>query len=1307
MQTAHDIDLLYTDPLPSTRTGALYNAFSYPTKISPEAIAVFIATHTEPGALVLDTFGGSGTTGLAAMLCDKPTEYMRNLVSQIGVTPKWGPRRAAVYEIGVLGSFVSRTMCSQIDPDAFEKAAKRLIDDAEQASTGLYEAIDSHGQLGSIRHTILSDILVCPACDKQASYWEVAVRFKPLQLETKFRCPHCHHKADLDSVERAVETVLDPLIKKRITRKKRVLARVHGETNGKKWQREATEDDVRRFETIRRRSIPKIAPIVPVDWGDLYRSGYHKGISHIHHFYTHRNFLALATLWEKVDGAPEELRDALRLLILSYNGTHSTLMTRVVVKQGQNDFVLTGAQSGVLYISSLPVEKNIFTGIRRKIRTFCEAFALVHGSTSTVDVVNGSSVNINLPDRSVDYVFTDPPFGDFIPYAEVNEINEVWLGPITQRRSEIVISQAQGKTVEAYGRLMGDVFSEIARTLKDDGRATVVFHSAKAEVWQSLCKAYLDAGLAVKATSVLDKLQATFKQVVSTVTVKGDPLLLLQKAPVAKPNGDNAAARERILAELLKETSTHAEGSKERTPERLYSRFVARCLEAGIPVGIDAAEFYERVRDSLKAMTSGPSSNGNAKDFCDSLDPVRKKRLGQYFTEPKLSRFLANVAGAAKAHTVIDPFAGLGDMIIASNGANPSQQLSAIEIDQAVCDFGQKRCSTECKGDVAFILGSAFDWSVLAGLPTKSFDLVITNPPYVRYQSFAKKGVDECSTPDAAGVRNALRTLIDKSSTLDAADRNLLTTLVQGYSGLADLAVPAWLLCAMLTRIGGTLAMVVPEAWLTRDYAQAIQYLLLRWFRIRHVIEDANAAWFPEAQVKTTLIIAERIQRRGSIFDWKDEGYLRTQISGSASDDRSIVGNIEKGAPNPDGQFAHHLEALLRLRRGEERPLWSTRWVSMLEKAENLRSAAAGETWFRALEGASDATDRTNHNSNGSAVIPTELRSWLGTTSKATFTSLEHIGVQVGQGLRTGANTFFYVDVESVSDHDLLIRAHRSLKVEKVRVPSECVETVLRKQAEIGPGYRLDATALTGRVLVFQNFALSEDMKAVAKVSRVVANAIRAAYIPMPADLVKLVNAAAIRAEHNGSEERYIPEFSAVRTNVRKVDPARPDVLPRWWYMLPPFAPRHRPELVIGRVNGAPPRAVLNDEPKVVVDANFSTMWLRPDASVDVYALLAVLNSTWAVTAMECMGSVMGGGALKLEATHLRKLPIPVFEKSERRRLSSLGKALVRASDPAATLSVIDEVIMKALFGEVAVTGQLATLTRIRDNHINARARTT
>ncbi len=46
--------------MPAERSGPLYNAFSYPTKISPETIALFVATHAQAGNCVPDAFAGIG-----------------------------------------------------------------------------------------------------------------------------------------------------------------------------------------------------------------------------------------------------------------------------------------------------------------------------------------------------------------------------------------------------------------------------------------------------------------------------------------------------------------------------------------------------------------------------------------------------------------------------------------------------------------------------------------------------------------------------------------------------------------------------------------------------------------------------------------------------------------------------------------------------------------------------------------------------------------------------------------------------------------------------------------------------------------------------------------------------------------------------------------------------------------------------------------------------------------------------------------------------------------------------------------------
>lgn len=590
--TTDSVRELYEMPLPSTRTGPLYNVFSYPTKISPEAIAVFIATHTNPGDTVLDAFGGSGTTGLAAMLCDRPTEAMHKMAVEMGVVPQWGPRSACLFEIGKLGSFVAKTLCSPPDPDIFAEAVEKLCDQAQKKIGEIYATKDPSGRDGMIRHSIWSDVLVCPGCEYESPYWDAAVRCSPLSMSDTFSCPSCKNTIKIDACARAFETVPDSFGGE-VERKKRVLVRVYGQTGKAKWQRVPTKEDMDTVEKVERIDLPASAPNEYLVWGDLHRAGYHKGINKLHHFYTRRNFLAVATMWELAEKFPDDTRDALKLLILSYNSSHSTLMARVVVKKGQKDLVLTGSQSGVLYISGLPVEKNVIAGVARKAKVFKAAFTLIRGSASKVLVHNASSEKIDLADASVDYVFTDPPFGDYIPYAEINQINEIWLGETTDRSKEIIVSEAQKKGVDSYGKMMGSVFREIARVLKPEGMATVVFHSAHSEIWRALTRAYGGAGLSVKATSVLDKIQASFKQVVSEVSVKGDPLLLLSK------NASQSQAK-RSCREIADEIVL---GSNLDDPQMLYSRFLGRCLETGIHIEIDAREFYALAREKVEVPT--------------------------------------------------------------------------------------------------------------------------------------------------------------------------------------------------------------------------------------------------------------------------------------------------------------------------------------------------------------------------------------------------------------------------------------------------------------------------------------------------------------------------------------------------------------------------------------------------------------------------------------------------------------------------------------------------------------------------------
>ena len=583
-----NIKKLFTRPLPSTRSGAFYNTFPYPTKISPETIAVYIAASTEPGETVLDTFSGSGSTGIAALLCEHPTDKMIQLAKGLDITPKWGRRNAQLYEIGTYGSFATKTLANRLTAKKYRAAVDEFVKRAEEVVGKCYSAIDPDGKPGIIRYAIWTEILVCPDCKSEVSYFDSGVTKKPVKFHNILACPHCGKEHLVEKMQFATEDYEDSILGKMVSRKKRRIAWVYGVTNGKKWNRKVIPEDHILYDAIDNDTTFTSTP-KKIEWGDLYRSGYHYGITHLHHFYTARNYRVMAQLWNLTNEYEAEIADALRLLLLSYNSAHCTMMTRVVAKKNSKDLVPTSAQSGVLYISKLPVEKNIILGLKRKSKPFEEVYKLLEKCTGDVAVHNRTSANMCNANNSIDLVFTDPPFGDFIPYAEVNQINELWLPKIADRKEEIIVSASQNKSIEKYQEMLTSVFKEISRVIKDEKYAVVAFHAAKSSIWNAFAAALKSADLDIEMSNILDKTQASFKQVVSKGAVQGDPLFLLRKSCI----GEDSNITDIEIFENIVNSNKHLNDIEMR---RCYSLYVAKCLEAGIEVSIDATKAYEYIK---------------------------------------------------------------------------------------------------------------------------------------------------------------------------------------------------------------------------------------------------------------------------------------------------------------------------------------------------------------------------------------------------------------------------------------------------------------------------------------------------------------------------------------------------------------------------------------------------------------------------------------------------------------------------------------------------------------------------------------
>jgi hypothetical protein len=666
-----------------------------------------------------------------------------------------------------------------------------------------------------------------------------------------------------------------------------------------------------------------------------------------------------------------------------------------------------------------------------------------------------------------------------------------------------------------------------------------------------------------------------------------------------------------------------------------------------------------------------------ARAYEEALPAAQRKKLGQYFTGVPLGKLLAHLAWQPDTQTVLDPMAGHGDLldaaweVAAEQGVN-LERLDGIEFDTttaATCDVRLTAIAGNRQPDRRIVAGDAFDPTSVNELPHQAYDLVITNPPYVRYQARQGAGVDP--------VRTGLAELV--STHVGGTQQTVWRTLVEGYSGLADLSVPSLLLAALLVRPGGRLALVVPATWRSRDYADVIRYLLLRCFAIECIVEDTQPGWFSDALVRTHLIVARRLtgdevaRPLRSRSNWTSAVWL--QVAPEAAREGSLVG-ASFNDRTPEAAFAAWTRAGCQTPKVGIR----VRPFSLRDEWELLASRIQRRRWYDQLE--SDGDDLplfAAPQTKASTVIPEALRDILSTEIlAANLSTLRDAGIEVGQGLRTGCNGFFYVTACGPGDgKTVCVEASALFDHCRFTVPADAIRPVLRRQAElcVDGGQH----SLNGRVLDLRGWVLPEDAPMVDQAKAAYASSGESVPRIMPDILASFVRRASVTALKGEGGRALIPQLSAVRTNIRL--PKREHVTPRFWYMLPEFAPRHLPAAFAPRINHGVAWVESNLDPTILIDANFATFW-APQGGWSGHALKALLDSAWCRAFMEALGTPFGGGALKLEATHLRHLPVPVLSAAARQELDKAGKRLTREATD--VQSCIDKIIFDAVLSRAS-----------------------
>lgn len=571
----------YTEDVSEDKHDLIYNIHTYHTKVPPKAIIKLLEHYTKPGDIVLDVFSGSGMTGIAAQLCGS------------------GKRNAILVDISSYASFLTQNY-NKPNNDRLIMELEKIIDSIEKKYGYLYKTrhiinetvqldINNNPIVGNINYTIWSDIFFCPQCGHEMVYYHVALDEKQKTMKV-FNCPKCHFEITKNNMILKETTDIDengtPF-----SFAKKIPVLINYSVGKKRYFKRPDKEDIKKIEEI---VISKWIPRDELPQG--YNTEQPKkshGMNKVHLFYTHRTQFLLSEVYDKLKS------DTKKLFLFTSILPKMTLLNRYMPEHGSR--ALVGPMVGTYYVPSLSVENNVLKQLIFQLKKLGN----LHYKPGNVIVSNQSATDLcNIPSNSIDYIFIDPPFGANIMYSELNYMPESWLRVRTANKEEAIINKVQNKELPEYSELMTKSFKELFRVLKPNHWISMEFHNSKNAVWNAIQQSLLIAGFLIADVRTLSKEKKTVMQYKSENIVDQDLVISAYKPneefvlDFDKHAGTHDSAWDFVQQHLAKlpiavKYNGQLEIINERQPILLFDRMVAYHIMQGIPVPMDATDFYK------------------------------------------------------------------------------------------------------------------------------------------------------------------------------------------------------------------------------------------------------------------------------------------------------------------------------------------------------------------------------------------------------------------------------------------------------------------------------------------------------------------------------------------------------------------------------------------------------------------------------------------------------------------------------------------------------------------------------------------
>jgi len=458
----------------------MYLAQKYWARKPHNVVREYIRQYSKSGSIVLDPFCGSGVTGIEALILD---------------------RKAVVVDLNPLAVFLTKTTLVPVDLEKLEITFNGVEQDVKDEIMGLYRISCPECHSKALTTCVFQSYVVsCPECGSEITMKEA--KRAAGKRQNIYLCTSCTQPFSYANTK--------------ILREVPVEIRYECQKCGSNRQL---------------KDIPELQSNVSFeglwypDANLLYPTGRpfltKRRAGTMQELFTMRNLYALALLFRAIQNSicDMSIRNLLnlafigavpqssRMMILTESSGPSWKVPEYLVYPTHCEFnVWTRYENR--YKALLRAKRDADSKIYyykeaknfQELREDANFLAL---TKNAIGLTNGTDA---IPENSVDYVFTDPPYGGSIQYYELEYVKQSWLANANTDfnfypdwwEGEITVNKAQQKNFDYYHKMLSAAFKQTYQVIRPGHWMTVTFHNTDVRIWNSIIDAIVLAGFDIE-----------------------------------------------------------------------------------------------------------------------------------------------------------------------------------------------------------------------------------------------------------------------------------------------------------------------------------------------------------------------------------------------------------------------------------------------------------------------------------------------------------------------------------------------------------------------------------------------------------------------------------------------------------------------------------------------------------------------------------------------------------------------------------------------------------------------------------------